>query len=57
MQNLANVKKGIDVIIKLRNQVPEQYRGFVDPMIMGGLNKLGKSKGTEIEDYITKGMK
>ena len=51
------LKKGIDIIIKLRNQVPEQYRGFVDPMIMGGLNKLGKSKGKEIEDYITNGMK
>jgi aminopeptidase N len=57
VQNIANVKKGIDLIIKLRNQVPEQFRSFVDPMIMGELNKLGKAKGKEIEDYISNGMK
>ncbi len=57
VQNMANVKKGIDLIIKFRNAVPEQFRSFVDPMIMGGLNKLGKVKGKEIEDYIAKGMK
>jgi aminopeptidase N len=57
VNNIANVKKGIDLIIKLRNQVPEQFRSFVDPVIMGGLNKLGKTKGKEIEDYISNGMK
>lgn len=57
VQNIANVKKGIDLVIKFRNAVPEQFRSFVDPMIMGGLNKVGKSKGKEIEDYITNGMK
>ncbi len=57
VQNIANVKKGIDMIVKFRNQVPEQFRSFVDPMILGGLNKLGKTKGKEIEDYIANGMK
>ncbi len=57
VQNIANVKKGIDAIIKFRNQVPEQFRGFVDPMIMGELSKVSKAKGKEIEDYITNGMK
>ena len=57
VQNLANVKKGIDLVIKLRNQVPEQFRGFVDPMLKGGLTKLGKAKGKEIEDYISNGLK
>jgi aminopeptidase N len=57
VQNMASVKKGIDVIIKFRNAIPEQFRSFVDPMIMGGLNKLGKAKGKEIEDYISNGMK
>ena len=55
--NIANVKKGIDMIIKFRNLVPEQFRGFVDPTIKGGLNKLGKAKGKEIEDYIAAGLK
>ncbi len=57
VQNMANVKKGIDAILKFRNAVPEQFRSFVDPMITGALNKVGKAKGKEIEDYISKGMK
>ena len=57
VQNIANVKKGIDAIIKFRNAVPEQFRGFVDPMITGALSKIGKVKGKEIEDYISNGIK
>jgi aminopeptidase N len=57
VQNIANVKKGIDLVIKFRNAIPEQFRSFVDPMIMSGLNKVGKAKGKEIEDYISNGMK
>lgn len=57
VQNIANVKKGIDLIVKFRNQVPEQFRGFVDPTIKGGLTKLSKAKGKEIEDYIAEKMK
>ncbi len=52
VQNTANVKKGIDMIIKLRKQVPEQYKGFTDPPIKEALDKLSKAKGTEIADYI-----
>ncbi len=57
VQNMANVKKGIDLIIKFRNAVPEQFRSFVDPMFRSGLGKLGKAKGKEIEDYIENGFK
>jgi aminopeptidase N len=57
VQNMANVKKGIDATIAFRNQVPEQFRSFVDPTIKGGLDKLAKAKGTEIEEYIKKGWK
>jgi aminopeptidase N len=57
VQNINNVKKGIDLIIKFRNAIPEQFRSFVDPMIKGGLNKLGTAKGKEIEDYINDGFK
>jgi aminopeptidase N len=52
IQDIANVKKGIDKIVKFRNLIPEQFRGFVDPTIKGGLDKLGKAKGTEIAEYI-----
>ncbi len=57
VQNMALVKEGIDLIFKFRKAVPEQFRSFVDPMIMGGLNKLGKAKGSEIEEHIKNGMK
>lgn len=57
VQNIANIKKGIDAVLKFRNAVPEQFRGFVDPMISGALGKVGKAKGKEIEDYISNGMK
>jgi len=57
VQNIVNVKKGVDGILKFRNAVPEQFRSFVDPMISGALNKVGKSKGKEIEDYISNGLK
>jgi aminopeptidase N len=57
VNNLANVKKGIDMIIKFRMAVPEQYRGFVDPMLKGGLDKLAKVKGKEIENYISTNWK
>jgi aminopeptidase N len=52
VQNPVNVKKGIDMIMKFRNLVPEQFRGFVDPTIKGSLDKLGKAKGAEITEYI-----
>jgi len=52
VQNIANVKKGIDLIMSFRNMIPEQYRSFTDPTIKGGLDKLSKAKGTEIADYI-----
>ena len=57
VQNTANVKRGIDLILKFRNAVPDQFKGFVDPTIKGGLNKLGKAKGKEIEEYIAAGLK
>jgi aminopeptidase N len=52
VQNIANVKKGIDKIIEFRNLVPEQFRSFVDPTIKGGLDKLAKAKGAEITEYV-----
>lgn len=52
IQDLSNIKKGIDIIGKLRNAVPAPYRGFVDPTLKEGLNKIAKAKGKEIEEYI-----
>lgn len=57
MNNIANVKKGIDMVIKFRNSIPESFRGFVDGMIKSSLDKVAKAKGKEIEDYISNGLK
>jgi len=57
VQDAAKVKKGIDAIIKFRNAIPEQYRGFTDPAIKPALEKLGKAKGKDIQEYIDKGLK
>lgn len=57
IQDVAKVKKGIDAVIKFRNAIPEQFRGFTDPAMKPALEKLGKAKGKEIEDYITNGLK
>ncbi len=57
VNNLDNVKKGIDMILKFRNSIPEQFRGFTEPAFKTGFDKLSKAKGSDIADYITKGMK
>ena len=57
VSNLSNVKKGIDMILKFRKAIPEQFRGFTDPTFTSVLDKLGKAKGQEIADYIANGMK
>ena len=57
VQDPAKVKKGVDAIIKFRNAIPEQYRGFTDPAIKPALEKLGKAKGKDIQEYIDKGLK
>lgn len=55
--DLAKIKKGIDIVIEFRNQIPEQYRSFTDAPIKAGIDKVAKIKGTEIEEYIKKEWK
>ena len=57
LNDLSKVKKGIDMILKFRNQIPEQFRSFTEPVFKSTLDKLAKAKGAEIADYIAKGMK
>ena len=46
------IKTGIDDVMSVRNNVPEQYRKFTDPSFKKRFDKLSKAKGREIEDYI-----
>ncbi len=57
VQDMSKVKKGIDYIVKFRNQIPEQYRQYTDGMFTSALDSLGKKKGKEVQDYIAEKMK
>ena len=54
ISDVEKIKKGIDEIIKLRNQIPSQYRSFTDSGFKKNLDKISKGKGKEIEDYVNK---
>ena len=52
ISNIASIKTGIDNIIAFRNLVPAEFRSSVDPSFKAAFDKISKSKGKEIEDYI-----
>jgi len=52
VNNIANIKTGIDYIMQFRNLVPEQFRSFTDPIFKKTFDKLSKDKGKEVEDYV-----
>ena len=56
VKNTDNVKKGVDEIMKFRNQIPEQYRGFIDPAFKQAFSKISTAKKAEgdnkLADYI-----
>src|SRR5207244_6111012 len=57
VNDAAKLKKGIDKVVAFRNMIPENYRGFTDPIIKGALEKLAKTKGDEIAQYIGNTLK
>lgn len=57
LNNIANIKKGIDDIMAFRNLIPEQFRGNVDPGFKAALGKISKAKGKEIADYVEAAFK
>jgi aminopeptidase N len=61
VKNGANVKKGVDEIMKLRNQIPERFRSFVDPAFKQVFSKISTAKrsegNTELADYINSLLK
>ncbi|HUZ61523.1 MAG TPA: M1 family metallopeptidase [Hanamia sp.] len=50
------VKVGVDEIMKFRNQIPEQYRGFIDPGFKQAFSKISAVQqtngNTELANYI-----
>ena len=57
LNDLVKIKKGIDDVVKFRNQIPEQFRSFVDDAFKKSLSIISKAKGSEIEDYIKNAFK
>jgi aminopeptidase N len=47
VKNPENVRKGIDAIMNVRNQVPERFRNFVDPGIKQTFKKISTAKRSE----------
>lgn len=56
MNNTENIKKSIDAILDFKKLIPEQFRSMLEGEFKRQLNKLGKAKGKEIQDYIKKKM-
>ena len=56
VKNAANVKKGVDEIMKFRNQIPERYRSFIDPAFKQAFSRISAAKkaegNTELANYI-----
>ncbi|MEI9935009.1 MAG: M1 family aminopeptidase [Ferruginibacter sp.] len=52
ISDTSKIKQGIDYIIKFRNQIPEEYRPYTDPVFKNGFQKISDAKGKEISDYI-----
>jgi aminopeptidase N len=56
VKNAANVKAGVDEIMKFRNQIPEQYRGFIDSGFKQAFSKVSASQkangNNELGNYI-----
>jgi aminopeptidase N len=56
IKNDDNVRKGVDEIMNVRNQVPEKYKGFVDPAIKQTLSKIANSRrsagNSQLADYV-----
>jgi len=57
VNNTTNFKKGIDMIVRFRDTIPEQYRPQIDPylngMILNSIASSKQSKGmTEQADYV-----
>jgi aminopeptidase N len=61
IKSADKVREGVDMIMKFRNIIPEQYRGFTDPTFKQSFDKLSKAKrdegNKELADYIGSLMK
>ena len=52
LNDTEKIKKGINHMTDFRNQIPAQFRPYVDPTFKLAFDKIIKAKGADIENYI-----
>lgn len=52
LDNVSNIKKGVDHMMEFRNLIPKEYWSFIDPTFQTAFDKIIKAKGGEVETYI-----
>ena len=61
VKNAANVRKGVDEIMKFRNQIPEKYRGYIDPGFKQGFDRISSAQqangNVELANYVKELLK
>ncbi|HSZ87408.1 MAG TPA: hypothetical protein VK787_15350, partial [Puia sp.] len=51
VKSTDKVKKGVDLLVKIRGDIPQQYHSFTDPEINGALKELmQKKQGASLMD-------
>jgi len=57
LNDINKIKRGIDYMLELRNQIPANFRSFTDAGFKKNFDKISKAKGKEVEDYINEQFK
>jgi aminopeptidase N len=56
LKNPENVREGVDEIMSFRNEIPENYRGYIDPVFKQMFDKIGENQrslgDTTVADYV-----
>jgi aminopeptidase N len=52
LNDVVNIKKGVDYMMEFRNLIPKEYWSFIDPTFQAAFDKIIKAKGGEVETYI-----
>ncbi len=52
INDIDKIKKGIDEVLRVRKNIPAQYKNFTDPAYKKRFDALSKAKGSEIEAYL-----
>ena len=52
LNDVSNIKKGVDYMMEFRNLIPKEYWSFIDPTFQAAFDKIIKAKGGEVETYI-----